>query len=180
MFEWWNHWPVQQVKSSGISATAPDKTSHTSLSHIEGPVYARTDETMTKVMMHGLTTKSAAELVPLAKSWISAPKVETSGPGFASEGYDLTQRAFLFTKSGSTVLFKSVFQASTDSPLYHPALVIKNWGDSQPRLKVDGKAVAWGPNYRFGRVFTLEGTNLIVWMNTEATKPVTVEISSGK
>ena len=180
MFEWWNHWPVQQVKSSGISATAPDKTSHTSLSHIEGPVYAQTSDTMTKVMMHGLTTKSAAELVPLAKSWISAPKVETSGAGFSSEGYDLTQRAFVFTNTGSNALFKSVFQASNDSPLYHPALVIKNWGDAQPRLKVDGKSVSWGPNYRFGRVFTLEGTNLVVWMNTEATKPVTVEIAGGK
>jgi hypothetical protein len=59
-------------------------------------------------------------------------------------------------------------------------LVIKNWGDAQPRLKVAGKQVRWGPDYRFGRVYTLEGTNLIVWMNKEATKPVSVEIANGK
>jgi len=180
MFEWWNHWPVQQVKSSGISATAPDKASHTSLSHIEGQIVGKTDDTITKVMMHGLTNKSAAELVPLAKSWLSAPKVELSGQGFQSAGYDLTQRAFVFTRNGSTAPFNSVFQASNDSPLFHPALVIKNWGDAQPRLKVDGKQVAWGPDYRFGRVYTLEGTNLVIWMNKEATKPVSVEIANRK
>jgi hypothetical protein len=180
MFEWWNHWPVQQVKSSGISATAPDKTSHTSLSHLEGKVYARTDDTITKVMMQGLTTKSAAELVPLAKSWLSAPKAELSGEGFQNEGYDLTQRAFVFSRTSATASLKSTFQASSDSPLIHPALVIKNWGEGQPHLKIDGKPVAWGPNYRFGHVYTLEGSNLIVWMNTEATKPVSIEIASGK
>jgi hypothetical protein len=180
MFEWWNHWPVQQVKSSGISATAPDKTSHTSLSHFEGQIYARTDDTITKVMLHGLTTKSAAELVPLAKSWLSPPKVELSGQGFQNEGYDLTQRAFLFTRNESTAALKSVLQASNDAPLFHPAFVIKNWGDAQPQLKLDGKRVPWGPNYRFGREYTLEGSNLIVWMNAEATKPVSIEITNGK
>ncbi len=180
MFEWWNHWPVQQIKSSGISATAPDKTSHTSLSHFEGKVYAQTDDTITKVMMHGLTTKPAAELVPLAKSWISPPKVELSGAGFQNEGYDLTQRAFIFARNELSASLKSVFQASSDAPLFHPALVIKNWGDAQPSLKMNGKQMAWGRNYRFGRVYTLEGANLIVWMNTEATKPVSIEITSVK
>jgi hypothetical protein len=180
MFEWWNHWPVQQVKSSGISATAPDKTSHTSLSHLEGKVYAQTDDTITKVMMHGLTTKSAAELVPMARSWLSAPKVELAGQGFQNEDYDLTQRAFVFTRKDSSSSFKGLFHASKESPLFHPALVIHNWGDTQPRLRVDGKGVTWGPDYRFGRVYTLEGTNLIVWMNIEETKPVSVEITSGK
>jgi len=45
---------------------------------------------------------------------------------------------------------------------------------------VDGKEVAWGPDYRFGRVYTLEGTNLVIWMNKEATKPVSVEIANRK
>jgi len=180
MFEWWNHWPVQQVKSSGISAVAPDKTSHTSLSHLEGKIYARTDDTITKVMMHGLTTRPAAELLPLARSWLSAPKVELKGAGFESEGYDLTQRAFVFTRTESGASLKASFQASSDSPLFHPAFVIKNWGDASPTLKLDGKAVTWGTDYRFGRVYTLEGSNLVVWMNVESTKPVSIELGSGK
>lgn len=180
IFEWWNHWPVQQVKSSGISAVTPDKSSHSSLSHMEGQIVARTDDTITKVMMHGLTTKSAAQLVPLAKSWLSAPNVEMTGNGSKSEGYDLTQRAFVFTRNDLGSAIKFDLRASNDSPLFHPAFVILNWGEAKPRLQVDGKQVAWGPSYRFGRVYTLQGTNLVVWMNTEATKPVSVEIANGK
>jgi hypothetical protein len=178
MFEWWNHWPVQQVKSSGISATAPDKTSHTSLSHFEGQIYARNDDTITKVMMHGLTTKAAVDLIPLAKSWLSPPKVELTAQGFQNEGYDLTQRAFLFTRNETTAALKAVFHASSDAPLLHPAFVIKNWGEAQPLLSVDGKRVSWGNNYRFGRVYTLEGANLIVWMSAEATKLISIEITN--
>ncbi|HSS97495.1 MAG TPA: LamG domain-containing protein, partial [Terriglobales bacterium] len=176
MFEWWNHWPVQQVKSSGISATAPDKTSHTSLSHFEGQILSKTDNSITKIMLHGLTQKPAAELVPLAKSWISPAKVEVKGDGFSSNGYDVTQRAFVFTRSNGTSALRATLQATADSPAIHPALLVKNWGEGTPRLKVDGKSVAWGPNYRFGHEHSLDGTNLIVWMNVESTKPVTVEI----
>src|SRR6266853_4920537 len=102
MFEWWNHWPVAQVRSSGISAVAPDRPSHSSLSHIYWDPYTRTGNTMTKILLHGLTTKSAAQLVPLAKSWLSAPSIEVSGVGFQSQGYDQTQRAFVITRQTAT------------------------------------------------------------------------------
>ena len=35
-----------------------------------------------KLMLVGLTTKPVNELLPLAKSWISPPKIETSSGGF--------------------------------------------------------------------------------------------------
>jgi hypothetical protein len=181
MFEWWNHWPVQQVKSSGISATAPDKTSHTSLSHFEGKILSRTDETITKVMLHGLSPKPVAELVPLARSWISPPSASLRGEAFTSNGYDVTQRAFVFTrKSDNVSLFQVTFQANGESPLFHPAIVIHNWGTAKPRLKLDGKQVSWGSEYRFGQEYTLEGADLVFWMNLESAKPMMVEITGEK
>ncbi len=35
-FECWNHWPVAQIPSSGRPCLAPDRPSHSSLSHIYG------------------------------------------------------------------------------------------------------------------------------------------------
>jgi hypothetical protein len=64
--------------------------------------------------------------------------------------------------------------------MFHPAFIVRNWGDAEPNLRIDGTRLNWGPNYRFGRVFTLEGTNLVVWVNSEATKPVRLEITSGQ
>jgi Concanavalin A-like lectin/glucanases superfamily len=181
MFEWWNHWPVAQVRSSGISAVAPDRPSHSSLSHINWDPYAKTETTMTKIMLHGLTTKSATELVPLAKSWLSAPGSDASGMGFQSQGYDQTQRAFVIVRQTATAArLRLSVQASSESPLVNPSFVIKNWGNVDPRLRIDGKLVARGPDFRYGFVPTLEGSDLIVWLRMESTKPTNVEIAVGK
>lgn len=180
MFEWWNHWPVAQVKSSGISAVAPDRPSHSSLSHIYWDPYSQTENTVTKILLHGLTTKSAAELVPLAKSWLSPPSAELSGPGFQSQGYDPTQRAFVLVReSGSSASqVRVLLKASSESPLLHPAFVIKNWGDAEPKLSIDGKPVARGANFRYGFVSHLEGADLIVWLAMQSTKPTNFEIAA--
>jgi hypothetical protein len=182
MFEWWNHWPVAQVRSSGISAVAPDRASSSSLSHIYWDPYAQTDNSMTKILLHGLTTKSAAELLPLAKSWLSPPGVEFTGPGFQSQGYDPTQRAFIVVReSGSPASqLRFLLKASTESPLMNPAFVIKNWGDAEPKLSIDGKPVARGANFRYGFVSHLEGNDLIVWLGLESTKPTKVEFTAAK
>jgi Concanavalin A-like lectin/glucanases superfamily len=180
MFEWWNHWPVAQVRSSGISAVAPDRPSHSSLSHIYWDPYAQTGNTMTKIMLHGLTTKSAGELVPLAKSWLSPPGVELSGTGFHSQGYDPTQRAFVMIRdSGSSAAtLRCSLKASAESPLMNPAFVVKNWGDAEPKLTIDGKVVARGANFRYGLVPQLEGTDLVIWLAMESTKPTSLELAS--
>ena len=134
---------------------------------------------MTKIMLDGLTTKSAPDLVPLAKSWLSAPTIEVSGQGFLSEGYDQTQRAYLLSRQAgsSTGGFRVVLKASPDSPLVNPAIVIKNWGDADPKLVVNGKAIPRGPTFRYGHINKLEGTDLVIWANLESTKPTTFEIS---
>jgi hypothetical protein len=182
MFEWWNHWPVAQVRSSGISAVAPDRASSSSLSHIYWDSYAQTENSMTKILLHGLTTKSAAELVPLAKSWLSPPAEEFTGTGFQSQGYDPTQRAFVVVRESNSTASQVRFllKASSESPLMNPAFVIKNWGDAEPKLSIDGKPVARGANFRYGFVSHLEGDDLVVWLAMESTKPTKVEFAAAK
>ncbi len=178
IFEWWNHWPVAQVLSSGISAVAADKPSHSSLSHIEGQPYAHTDDSITKLMLDGLTTKPARELLPLAKSWVAPPEMRLASGPFQSEGYDPAQRAYVVAYEAGVSLSRlhASFEASADSPLVNPAILIKNWGDQVPRLRVNGKAVSWGPDFRVGQVRTLEGTNLIIWMKLQSTNPTNVDL----
>ena len=60
----------------------------------------------------------------------------------------------------------------------NPAFVIKNWGKSDVELKVDGKKINHGKDFRFGHRRTLEGTDLIVWFKAESEKPLKVTISS--
>src|SRR5438445_284437 len=182
MFEWWNHWPVAQVRSSGISAVAPDRPSHSSLSHIIWDPYTKTDNTMTKILLHGLTTKSAAQLVPLAKSWLSAPSIEVSGVGFQSQGYDQTQRAFVVTRQTATSApqLRILLQASSESPLINPAFVIRNWGDADRKFRIDRKLVARGADFRYGFVPTLEGRDLVVWLKLDSERPTSLGFAATK
>jgi hypothetical protein len=69
MFPWWNHWPTAQKPSDGRYAMDSDLASHSSLSHCNWKPHSQTENSMTKIMLNGLTVKAAAELVPLAKSW---------------------------------------------------------------------------------------------------------------
>jgi hypothetical protein len=178
MFEWWNHWPVTQVASSGISAYAADRASHSSLSHLLWAPYATTSNSITKIMLAGMTTQSAPDLLPLAKSWLSAPPISIDGTGFTSEGYDQSQRAYVVTRTapGSTSSLRISLPASSDSPLKNPAFVFKQWGDAAPSVKVNGQAVARGAAFRYGFVPHLEGDDLAIWLQLDSVSPVQIVI----
>jgi len=178
MFEWWNHWPTAAVKSSGISAVAADRASHSSLSHIEGEPYAETENSITKIMMAGLTNKPAAELAVLAKSWITPPAMIVAGGAFSGKGYDPTQRSFVVDRSGSTLSTLHIdLDATENSPLDNPAFVVEGWGDAVPELKIDGKPAAWGIDFRYGKVNELDRSQLVVWLRLMATTKTTIEIA---
>ena len=183
MFEWWNHWPVAQVASSGISAVAPDRPSHSSLSHIEGQPYAHTSNSITKIMLDGLTDRPPAELATLARSWCSPPQVELTADDFRSKGYDPAQRAFVFERKANSVSPESLrftLAAHADAPLENPAFVVEGWGDAIPVLKVDGKALHWGENARYGLVSALGAEKLVVWIEFKSRSATTVELETGR
>ena len=178
-FGCWNHWPITQIASSARICVAPDRASHSSLSHIYWDTYETTDHSMTKLLMDGLTTQSATELAPLAKSWLSPPSVNVEGDGFQSAGYDAAQRAFVVVRKnvGKPANLALTLQASDSSPVLNPAIVIKNWGDAAAQLKINGKPVNWGKDFRHGYVKRLDGTNLVVWIRQESVTPVQVTLT---
>jgi hypothetical protein len=127
-FECWNHWLVGQIQSSGRSAVTPDRASETSLSQITWDAYQTTDNSITKIMLDGLTQKTATELIPLAKSWLTPPEPEVVGQGFRDAGYDPTQRAFVVVREDSAKpsALECALEASEASPVVNPAIVMKN------------------------------------------------------
>ena len=185
-FNWWDHWPVSQVASDGRRATSAEKPSHSSLCHIglpgmataEWKPYARGEKSRTKIMMHGMTDKPVGEIVPLAKSWLEPAKLKLTSGSYKSEGYDPTQMAYVLlyneARKASRVSFK--LMADSDSPVINPAVVIKGWGESDARLKVNGKGLRPNEGFRLGKNRTVDGTDLVIWIKAESTKPVEVVI----
>jgi hypothetical protein len=181
IFPWWNHWPVsQQIRSSGRWAIAPDRVSHSSLAHIQSwRPYEETDDGVTMIMLNGLTEKPAAALLPLAKSWLSPPQMEIAGNGFASAGYDPTQRAFVLSRrdASASAGLAVVLRASEGSPVVNPVLLIRGWGPSAPRIEIDGRPAPLGPDVRAGHIYGLESDDLVLWIRKESASPVRIAIS---
>ena len=169
-FPWWNHWPVAQVASDGRHAQAADRAAHSSL------VWGRPKG---GAALYGLTNKPAVELLALAKSWNFPAELKIQGKGFTSSGYDYKQRAYIIKcNAGKTLEFE--LSGSENSPMLNPAFVIKNWGEGGARLKINGKKIKRGKNFRLGRRHTLEGSDLIVWLKKESTKPIRISLSRVK
>jgi hypothetical protein len=180
-FPWWNHWPTAQKASDGRYAIAADRASHCSLTHGHWDAYEKTENSITKILFHGLTNQSAGELVPLAKSW-SYPASLTlkDDKGFKNEGYDQTERAYIIRCEESEDKSKVMFdlQASPDSPVINPAFIIKNWGKRDILLKINQKNIERGKEFRYGFRNTIENDDLVIWIKKNSTSPVQIEISA--
>jgi hypothetical protein len=165
------------MPSDGRYASFPDRTAHSSLTHVWVPKFKEEfgdtpyDQ---RLLMEGMSNKSPEELVPLAKSWLSPAELEVKS-GCTNQGYDRAQGAYLLTATDSTVSVR--IDASEDSPVVNPAFVIKDWGQAGATIEVDGKPVPRGKDFRFGHPRTVKDKDLVVWVRTESTAPVTISLS---
>jgi hypothetical protein len=67
-------------------------------------------------------------------------------------------------------------EASNDSPLLNPALVVKNWNAETARVTVDGRALP-AETVRVGAIHNLEGTDLVVFVQQQTTKPMEITLT---
>jgi len=68
-------------------------------------------------------------------------------------------------------------QASDNSPLFDPAVVVKNWNDDAARVTVDGRALPAG-TVRIGTIRHLDGTDLVVLMQQQTTKAMEITLTA--
>jgi len=180
-FRWRDHWPTTMENVIGRDASGR-KAAHGSFFHITHiPIYKRTEQNVTKVLLHGMTDKSVGSLVPLAKSWLHPPALEIQGDStanFENLGYDKSQRAYLVKvrEPGKVSKLKLKLNAATDSPVINPAFVIKNWGNSQIELEVDGEQKKPNKEFQYGYAGRLEGNDLILWIPQKSNKPLNITI----
>ncbi|MBN1342300.1 MAG: hypothetical protein JXQ73_06450 [Phycisphaerae bacterium] len=186
-FNWWDHWPVSQDKSWTRVTTGRARPSHTSLSWIANPrkslprdwkAHERTEQSATKLLLNGLTSRSAAELAPLARSWLRPAPMTIHSKGFAGGEYDRGDRAYHVRRvdaDASGALEFSV-EASPGSPIVNLAVLVSDWGEN-------GAVVAWAdpqarsaPEARLGHRHRPEGTDLVIWLPVESKTPVRVRV----
>lgn len=171
-FEWWNHWPVAQIPSSGRSAVAPDRPGHTSVSHIYWPIYAKDSERIQRILMTGLTTLPAKDLVETAASWRTPAEADVDS-GLPIH-YDPSQRAYLLQVVQRRPL-RITLHGTDASPVFHPAIVIAGWIGG---AKISVKGAAPGsPEPSIGHLDGLNGSTLVVFLPVAASSDVDVTVS---
>ncbi len=182
-FPWRNHWPVTQVPIIGRHAVAADRAAHTYTATQHSAAYATTRESMTKIMLCGMTDRGeAVELLPLARSWLRPPRMEILSKGFEGGQYDPTERAYLVRRvdSSSPLSLDCRLAASEASPLENVAIVVENWGEDQPLARIDGQPVPHGRAFRFGHRRRIDGTDLVAWIETDRETPCRIELLPGQ
>jgi len=178
-FPAYHHWPVSQVLSDGRFALASDRVTSFSICYVTPPRYESSERTYWSSLLYGTTEESGEGLVSLASSWLQPPELKVRASDFKSEGYDLGQRAYILKckEAGKPSVLEFELAASDESPLVNVCLIIKGWGDTGVTLKIDDNVIARGKNFRLGYVRSLEGTDLVVWIKEESTKPVKITLS---
>ena len=127
--------------------------------------------------LYGMNDQPFDRLVPLAKSWIQAPELQVISGNLKSRTYDFSQRAYILETQGThSPSAELVMEAGPESPFHNACLVIKGWGENSPKVSLDSEVLAPGTEYRMGHVRTLEGTDLLIWISHESTKPVRITL----
>jgi len=178
IYPWWNHWPTAKFASDGRYAVAADRVSHSSLSHLAWNAYETGPNWMRKIMLVGLTEQPAEKLLPLARSWGQPAALTLAGEGRPSGSYDPGQKAYVVRGAKPGAKLALTLAASADSPLANPAFVILGWGGSDAKIMLNGKATAPGAALRLGHRQTIDGEDLIVWVQAESQTEFRILIES--
>lgn len=171
-FPWRNHWPVTQDYIIGRYACVADAPSHTYTATQYNAPHAIEGNRMTKLMLCGCTKGDAASLLPLAKSWLRAPRMTCDGKEVP---YDITQRAYIFEQQDLPKKAAGHFRLGS-SPA-HPAqgicLILPGVGAEPAAVRVNGQVPA---GYKAGIHQAWDGPSLILWLPVSSTGPVEIEL----
>jgi hypothetical protein len=178
-YGWWNHWPVAQIPGDGRWVITPDRPSHFNLTtFVQWKDYEYTDRKRTRIMLQGMTDKPAGELLPLARSWLQAPEMTITSEGFTGGAYERSERAYMVEQreSGDASPLSFVLEASAESPLVNPAMIIRNWGSRPATCFINDKQLAEGKDFRQGIRKSMDGEDLVLWIPMEEVKPVKITL----
>ena len=177
VFPWWNHWPVAPRPTDGRFASFPDRASHSSVSHWFWEAYEKTDRSMTKIMLCGMTNKDIDYVYKMNKGWANPAEIAVIGAKDVE--YKADEKAYHLDAANSNEV-EITLSGSKDTPILNPAFVIKNWGEYEVEISINSVATPASKNLRYDFRDSLNAVDLIVWARTESTAKTTIKIAKKK
>ena len=146
--------------------------------------YRRTDKVLEQVYLSGFVTNDhmVDELVELERSWIIFPRLLMEGLGnaYTQPIYRQEQKAYVIPgdhQGAKEITFTLGFPDGDDElplpvQIVNPVFVLKNWGEMAAEVKVDGKLLNPGDDFRIGYEKHPGGTDLIIWVDMKSSQSV--------
>jgi len=169
-FPWRNHWPVTQDYVIGRYACVADAPAHTYTATQYNAPHSIEGNKMTKLMLCGCTEGDAASLLPLASSWLRAPRMTCGG---GEVPYDITQRAYVVESlpaGAGNLSFR--LDASAEHPVQGVCLVLRGLSGLSS-VQVDGKPCE---GVRLGLHQAWDGPVTMLWLPLESVSPLEIVI----
>jgi hypothetical protein len=174
-----SHWPVGQMRCDGRTQWTIDRAASFLGFPITDPVIHEEGDRCWISSLYGMNDESFDRLIPLAKSWIQAPKLVVKAGNIDCDGYDFSQRAYKLTcQDPDNPVIEAVIEASPDSPMANGCLILKNWDGDRASVEIDGRLLKDDKGHKIGYRQMLEGSDLIVWIEKFSTTPVKIKIAS--
>ena len=175
LFPWRNHWPVTQDYIIGRYACVADAPSHTYTATQYNAPHSIEGRKMTKLMLCGCTEGDAKDLLPLAKSWLRAPKMTCGGKEVP---YDVTQRAYVMEipprgPSGLGRDDRIILEASAEHPAHGVCLILPGVGELPRTVIVNG---AEYDAFKAGIHNAWDGDSLVLWLPVEGTDRLIIQV----
>lgn len=174
VFPWWNHWPVAPRPTDGRYANFADRAAHSSLSHWFWKGYESDDNSMTKIMLCGLTDGGIDGLVKLNRSWSYPAQLEVA-QGIPAN-YLPEEKAYNLKANKELTELSLTLKGGDRSPIVNPAFVIENWGADEVEVQIDGQVIPKSKDARWGYRNSVSGVDLIVWLRMDKATDVSVSI----
>lgn len=179
-FPVWDHWPVNQIPSDGRFALFPNHFGSAAIMspNVNSAWIANTADSKSAIFLFGLTNETVSELARLDESWLHPAELQTRTDKLTGT-YDPTERAYWIDESDAPesrsreITF--TLNASSSSPVVNPAFVIENWGESSPKVLVNGQMLRQD-QFAAGYRHRLEGTDLILWIKQDSNDPIKIEV----
>jgi hypothetical protein len=174
------HWPEGQVPCDGRTGLTADRaTSFLGFPITDPVIHQGTGSRSWVNSLYGMTDRPFDEVLPLARSWSKAPAIKVVSGGVLSEGYDMSQRAYVLkaTSSWKPVPVELEISASADSPIDNFCLVVKDWAGTGAFVSLDRRSLTRADGLRMGRRFTLSGIDLVVWIENKSAQSIRVVLT---
>jgi hypothetical protein len=151
----------------------PDGVCIRAINNAAGTTYSQWLSTNPVVRNLQLVDEGVADLPP---SWLNPPALVLNSGDYANEGFDPTQRGYILQTdiTCAPTTLNCTLNTSGGKSIHNPAIVVKNWGDAQARVTVNGCR----PDLCYtGYAHDVYGDNLVVWLAVESTASVNVAVA---